>query len=56
MLQAKKEDELKKTGKQLNNSICDSHLIDNDLNQESTLQQNIVLNLDGLKDASKPEK
>lgn len=56
MLQAKKEDELKKTGKQLNNSICDSQLIDTELNPDHSMQPNIVLNLNGLKNSSKPEK
>ena len=56
MLQAKKEDELKKTGKQLNNSICDSQVIDTELNPDHSMQPNIVLNLNGLKNSSKPEK
>lgn len=36
MLQAKKEDELKKTGKQLNNSVCDSQVLDAEINQDNS--------------------
>lgn len=54
MLQAKKEEELKKSGKKLNSSLCEPGSAGADA--ESGIQPNIVLNLDGLNQNKKSEK